>query len=495
MANFFKSLKVRINDLFKVIIAFLRENKLVINKVYFVSIIVYFFLVFLPNITTRTPFAAFFNAGITKVIYRIVIALLFGFVSFAAFFANKVKINKILIFSLLGFFVFLIFASLFNLSPVTSTPYYNNYHEKVIVIGTIGVIDLLSYYGNLLFSYIFCFALFTCIPLILVEKDRFLILIDSFIIIMIVLCLLSYILDFRLYISALRFNYNQYGSKDISSLFPSKNSFGVFLFQGVAAALIAFHYRQQAKYRFIYIIVSILFSLTLVFTLCKDAIFALFVFTTIYLVYFLGKQSKKIKDYVAIGVFGIFVLLILILVILIACQKSLGSNSSFKKIYYFLGANPVSGSDNALLGRLEMIAVFHLGISGFHYVLGYGHAFETHAYIWSLTYRGAGNGNLHNSFLYMYGTGGLFYMLFYIGLIAYMGFLIFKTRKDDKKVFYLLFALLIAHTFYSFFESSILFLSGSSATTLLSILFFTLIHKHVENVMSIQQTSFCEVNV
>lgn len=475
-------------------ISFLRSKQRVINKIYFISIIVYFFLVFLPNLTTSTPLSPIFNEGITKILYRVIIALAFGAISLMAFCANKIDVNRILLFSLLGFLLFLIFGTLFNLKSI-STYYYNNYYEKVVITASTGIVDVLSYYGNLAFSYVFCFALFTCIPVVMLEKNRFLYLLDFFAILMLVLCFVSYIKDFKLYIAALKFDYNQYGSKDISSLFASKNAFGVFLFQGIVASLIAHHFRQTSKYRFVYIIASIIMSITIVFTMCKDAIFALALFIIVLFCYFFKKANKKKRDIAFIIIWAIIVFVSLTLFIILLNQDNLIDNSFFKKLFYFLGANPVNGNDNALLGRLEIVIVFFMGISGYHYLVGYAHSLPSNAYIWTLTYRGAGNDNLHNTFLHMFGTGGILYFLFYISLLCYVYRLVFKEKNIDRKVFFLLLGLLISHTFYSLFETSILFLSGSSATMLLSIILMTLLKTVIDNAEAKTSNAYCEVSI
>lgn len=494
MSKFFSAFKNKILGLASRFSAFLQGKKEIINKAYFIVVIVYFVLVFLPNITTNTPLSSFFNAGMSKVIYRVVLALSFGAISFAAFIANKIAINRIFAILLIGFFVFLIIGSFFNLKPVTAY-YIDNYYEKVVIKSTTGIINLLAYYGNLAFSYVFCFALFTCIPYVLNEKKRLIVFLDCFIAIILILCFISYFKDFKLYISAIKFDYNQYGSRDISSLFASKNAFGVFLFQGAVAALIAHHYRQDFKLRFLYIIISSQFCVTILFTMCKDAIFTLILFVIVFFIYFVKKPNKKVLDIVSICIWGLTLALSLFVVFLIFNQHNLSNNSFFKKIYYFLGANPVSGNDNAFFGRLEIIIVFFMGIRGIHYIFGYGQALPVNAYIWSLSFRGEGNENLHNSFLHVFGTGGILYFLFYIAIIGYVFYYITKIKKTDKKSFYLLLGLMVAHTFYSLFETSIIFLSGSSATMLLSIVVVSLLKRHPIELPQSTKKTCLEVNI
>ena len=451
-------------------------------------------MVFLPNITTSTPLSSFFNEGITKILYRVFIAISFGVISFGAFFANQIEINKLLMYLLFGFLAFLIFGSFFNMSPI-SISHINNYYEKVTIISKTGIIDVLTYYGNLAFSYIFCFAAFTCIPIVMKDKNKFLWLLDIFIAVMLILCLISYVKDFELYIAVFKLDYNQYGAKDISSLFPSKNAFGVFLFQGVASALIAHHYRQNSKFRFLYLISSSIMGLTLLCSLCKDAIFALGLFIIVSFIYFLLKKQKTKKDYICIIIWSFIVFVVFVVAILVLNQSAFSNVPLLKKIYLFLGSNPVNKNDNALIGRLEIVAVFFLGISGFHYLIGYGQALPANTYIWTLTYRGEGNDNLHNTFLNMFGTGGILYLAFYLLILFYLFSLIFKTRKGDQKLFFLLFGLLSAHTFYSLFETSVLFLSGSSATMLLAIIFVTLLYKQAHNNILKGRESFYEVTI
>lgn len=473
---------------------FFIDKKNTINKIYFVSIVVYFFVVFLPNITTGSPLSSFFNEGITKIIYRVFFAVSFGFISIVAFIANDIRLNRLTFFTLLGFLIFLIVGALFNLAPI-STAYINGYYEKVIISYSTGALDIITYYGNLLFSYIFCFALFTTIPLIMKDKARLSILLDLFIVTMLILCFISYIKDAKLYYSVLKLNFNQYTNEGISSLFASKNSFGVFLYQGIICSLIAHHFRQQSKYRFLYLIAVSLFSITLIFTLCKDAIFALAIFTIVFLIYLFRKKQKRVIDYALILFWVVLSCLILFLIIALLNQESFKEIPFFKRIYDFMGANPVSGHDNAFIGRLEIVVVFFLSISGIHYLVGYGHALPSNAYIWSLTYRGEGNENLHNTFLHIFGTGGILYFAFYIFMIGYAFYLIFKNRSNDKKIFYLLFGLLASHIFYSLFETSVLFLSGSSATMLFSIILVSLINRDSLKRNIASSNIYCEVTI
>lgn len=491
--SFFANIKIKCANVLTKFADFCCTHRKNINFVYFISIIVYFFLVFLPNITTNTPLS-FINFGIIKIIYRILIAIIFGIISVFAFFANRIKANKLLIYFLIGFFVFLLIGSLFNLKSTTAV-YFDNYYEKVVITSSTGLVDLLTYYGNTGFSYIFCFALFTCIPVVLNEKKRLLILLDSFVILMSILCVVSYIKDFNLYVAAIKFDYNQYGMKDISSLFASKNSFGVFLFHGLVVALVSHHYHPNFKYRFLYLVAASTFFITLFFTLCKDAIFAAAIFIIVFFVYFVSKKIKKKRDYIFVSLWLLLLVFVLTLLMIIIFQQQLIDDPFFKKLFYFLGANPVNGNDNALFGRLEIVLVFFVSISGIHYLVGYGHSLPGNAYIWSLTLRGEGNENLHNTFIHMFGTGGVFYFIFYIFLLIYVFKLTFRIKFIDKKIYYLIFGLLLSQIFYSLFETSILFLSGSSATMLLSILLITLLSQVIDNKAMVKDNSVCEVTI
>ncbi|MFA5503091.1 MAG: hypothetical protein WDA35_01730, partial [Bacilli bacterium] len=77
--------------------------------------------------------------------------------------------------------------------------------------------------------------------------------------------------------------------------------------------------------------------------------------------------------------------------------------------------------------------------------------------------------NVHNAFFSILGEKGILYLLFYIGLFIYNFYFLFKNQKNDV-VIKIAIAILISFIFGSFFESTQLYISGSSGSVLVSIL-------------------------
>ncbi len=447
----------------------LKTHREGLNSCYIFVVLAYFLVVFLPNITVSIPVLSVINTGFAQIIYRVVFAILFGAYTLLLVFINKIQIERKVLYVFCAIFFILFISVFFNLYSL-QTVSYNNYYEKVYTTAMVGIIDTFSYIGNIFISIIFTLSLFTVLPSVAKNRNQYFLVFEIFVYIMAALCLLSFVIDFKLYLSFFRFKIASYDENGISSLFASKNAFGEFLFQGLMVSTFL-SVQESGKKRTLFAIFAVLFFFVTIATLCKNAIFASALFLLVYSLYYITNRTKFYKkalfSLIAIFVFLLFVLIFLFLVI-----QPDKNNKLFKSIYTLLGSNPVAGGDTSLGGRFKIIGVFFAHASFTKLFVGYAQALPNHVFMWTFAETGGnyGNSNLHNSYLHVLGTGGFVYLIFYLCLIAYIFYILSKFPKKENQTKYVLLGILISYLFYSLFETSMLVFSASSATFIISLL-------------------------
>ena len=421
----------------------------------------YFFGVFISNIVSLSPaLNTFFTAGFSKFAWRAAVALIYGAYIIFVVVIFKIKLNKeLLLISGLVLSTALI-SPFFNLKPL-NTQYIDQWFRLVQVQIKIGFLEILSYYSELFFGFLFLFSLFFVLPTLFRKTKLPFIVFYVLVFIMIIACIFSYVTEFSKYLHPVASAYND----NISSFFTSKNSFGIFLYQAVLISVymifvggINFQNKFKGKARILWIsgwsFAAFLFFITLIFTLNKNSIATTLIFLILLPLFLLYKRSMPKKQ--KIFLFGSYAGVLILSMILVLAVPRINS----------MALNLFDSST----GRNELVRIFFRNLNGAQIFVGYGHSFRFHLYVWSSNF---GTyiifDNVHNAFFSILGEKGILYLLFYIGLFIYNFYFLFKNQKNDV-VIKIAIAILISFIFGSFFESTQLYISGSSGSVLVSIL-------------------------
>jgi hypothetical protein len=129
---------------------------------------------------------------------------------------------------------------------------------------------------------------------------------------------------------------------------------------------------------------------------------------------------------------------------------------------------------SSVQGRADVVRLFFKNLDGPQIFLGFGHSFGMHIYSWSfMSGRYVIVDNIHNAFFTVLGQGGILYLAFYVGLIIYAFYLLVE-RRNNLLYFVISGSVLVSFLFSSLFESTQLFISGSSGSVLMSLMIVSL---------------------
>lgn len=427
----------------------------------------YFVGTFISNIVSwNALLQAFFTSGATKLVWRGLVALIYGGFMIISFIVLKPKIDKrLFVISALAF-MFLLISPLFNLTPI-SFSVIDQWFRLVSVDINIGFVEIVGYYLDTLFSLVFLLSLFFVVPTFVKEARYPHLVFYVFLGIMACCCLISYVTELPIYINILKGDNNAY-EEAIKSIFPSKNAFGAFLSQAVIIAVYMLvrittgksSIKNVIMQRIVIAVWSILaggFAVTLIFTFNKNGIGTMLVFGVAIVGFILLKKFLDSKDKASrrrIGIISIVYGAILIggFVFVVSYPRLLDTLLA------------------SVEGRNHVVKLFFNNLDGERILVGFGHSFGYYIYAWSFM---AGRyiilDNIHNAFLTVLGQGGILYLAFYLGLIIYSFYSLFK-RRNDQLFFVVSSSILVSFLFASLFESTQLFISGSSGSSLMSLL-------------------------
>jgi len=425
-----------------------------------IALCFYFFGTFISNVVTLSPVLhAFFTGGVSKYIWRAIMALLYGAYIVFASIVFKIKFDRrLLVLSIFVLFMVLV-SPLFNLQPL-HTEYIDQWYRLVRIDVNIGFIEIMGYYGNAFFSFLFMFSIFFVLPTLFRKSKTSFIVFWFFVAVMLIACLYSYSVELQKYLNFKSVAYDD----DIRSFFPSKNSFGSFLFHAFLISVYmifiegpSFQTKFTESNRHIWSVgwslLSALFLITLIFTLNKNSIGAAILFLFLLPLALLVKRTRSKKFNIAL--FSSYALVIAIAIILILDIPSI--------------RNIFVGLFESADGRNDLVQLFFINFRGAQIFTGFGHTLSYRLYLWS---NNIGTyiimNNIHNAFFTVLGEGGVIYLAFYIGLIVYNFAILFKQRANILSR--IAATILIAFIFSSFFESTQLYISGSSGSSLISIL-------------------------
>ena len=444
-------------------------NKEKIIGCYVFVLLAYFIITFIPNITVSTPLASFFNIGLTKILFRALAAVLFFAYSAIVIYVARISFKNRVVYAVGICTIILTLSAFINISTLRFE-YINMYYELIVMTVHLGIVETLSFIFDAFFGLFFFVVVFVVIPKIYDDHlVKLRLVFRTFVFIMLGLSLISFIHDANDYKAIFTLTYSPYNEEGISSLFASKNAFGAFLMQGVMVSVLLVSREKNKILQVIYIVCIVLFSFVMVMTLCKDAILGTLVFAFVCLIKLIREKNtvKNVIGMVFVGILSAIFILFLLILFIEPLRKNI---DFFAKIYQFFGANPVTGKENSVEGRFGIVKQFFSNIASMRFFIGYGQALPSYTYYWTFkTLAGTGNDNLHNSFLYVLGSGGIVYLGVYLFLIWQCFFNIFKMRVASKDgLYFSLIGILAGFMIYSFFETSVLFVSGSSGTMILS---------------------------
>lgn len=440
----------------------------IIGRYVFV-LLAYFIITFLPNITVSTPLAPFFNGGITKILFRAVAALAFFAYSAIVIYVGKITFKNRIVYAVAICTIILTLSAFINISTLRFE-YINMYYELIVMTVHLGIIETFSFILDAFFGLFFFVVVFVVVPNIYEDHiTKLRLVFRTFIFIMLGLSLISFIHDANDYKAIFTLTYSPYNEEGISSLFASKNAFGAFLMQAIMVSIFTISREKNRVLKVVFIASVVLFSFVMFMTLCKDAILGTLVFAFVCLIKLIKDKNnvKNIIGMIFIGILSAVFILFLLILFIEPLRKNI---DLFAKIYQFFGANPVTGKENSVEGRFGIVKQFFSNIASMRVFIGYGQALPSYTYYWTFkTLAGTGNDNLHNSFLYVLGSGGIVYLGVYLYLIWKCFSNIFKMRVASKDgLYFSLIGILAGFMVYSFFETSVLFVSGSSGTMILS---------------------------
>lgn len=442
------------------------KHKKGINNAFAVILFLYFVVVFLPNISGTIPGLNLINQGVIKIAYRVFFAILFSIYMLMCFLANEIKISHkfLSIFCFLTFIIFLSF--LINIKSqivITPDPQYADQYARMHEIRySLGLINALSYIGDELFVLVLFFAMCAVFPTVLRETKWAMLPFYGFLLIMLILVAYTFMNsnDLEGYKRILHLNFASAYAEDMKSLFPSKNAYGLFLMESVLIS--GFLYSNSHKKLFL--ISMMFFYVASLFPLMKSGILCSTVFILIlWFKNLLNFKKHKVFNIVTLSIFGVLLLTLIFIFIVGPMNKV----SAVTKLYNFIVKSETS-SDS----RTYLVDVFFNYTKTVQMFFGYSYTLGPQIFCWTkmLDPTNAPLDNLHNTFLMVYGSGGIFYLIVYVGIMVYVLYRIYRSRTKLPMVFFSHIGMIVAFVILSFFESQPLFLSGSSGSFLISVI-------------------------
>jgi hypothetical protein len=453
--------------LIKKINSALIQHKEKFNKAIPFVLLCYFLCVFAPHFTVisrQVPFLFSLFTGSYQLFYRGGVAILFFIFMFVLLLANEIRIDRkhIFIVSLIFLFVFI--------SPIINIPNYYLYTEYVtpfvnVLTKTtieVGIKDIVSYYGEAITSILFLFSFTYIIPRSVSNESTFKLLPITFILLTSLCCIYSLIFEWKVYIDTIN-NINNPYLRDISSLFASKNQFGFTTFLSAVLCLFLLRFlpiekgKKNTIFKILLITFCAVFSIFTILIMSMNSILALFSFLIVFA--FMQFRHIKNKSSMIISMLAFFLtgLLVVILFLNVPLLKSTIIGNIFSSFF------------NAFLSRFYVSTLIFSVFKFQNVIFGFGPSL---IYLQALVTASIGTaivGDIHNSYITLLGSSGLFYLLFYLFLVVIIFEVILKQFQKRRNHVIIL-GLLISFLIYSLFESPYLFLSGASNTFLINLL-------------------------
>lgn len=239
------------------------------------------------------------------------------------------------------------------------------------------------------------------------------------------------------------YNY-QYAAK---SLFEHRNSYGAFLFIGLVASL---YLNYICPKWFTYLVTGFIY-LNLIFTLCKTALLlgALLILSYLIIRFILTFNDHKKRNLITLSIFVLFLVVGIVLVLTVPILKD-GFTSIFLK---FSNKNSemrfdIQKTSLSILSPIDII--FGKGVTIYSKEVGS-----------VLMSKGFGTTFTHNGYIYLLGSFGIFGLILFTLLLAFVIYNAAKLFKKDMWLSFLTLITLLSILVYSMFEEHILFMPNN----------------------------------
>ena len=285
-----------------------------------------FLIAFLPNIFGKLGINV---SQILLILFRAIGSSIFvAYTLLVLVSSGQIKNNKRIIIFFFSIFIFVLVIPLFRFGTLLKYQYiepyyYKNYH----VTFNFGFSDILTYYVTAAFNVFFAFSLFTILKDNYKKSKYYLLPFYLFIGVILVSVVYSLLTEGKYYILFLKGN----DTLKISSLFPSKNAFGLFLFQAFVIDIFLFS-EIRKRIRYLFIPVAVLFFVITFFSGCKTALFADIIFVLFGLNHYVF-ANKKVKKFTSISIIVLCSSFICFFILFFAVP-SFHQSGILKSLYY-----------------------------------------------------------------------------------------------------------------------------------------------------------------
>ena len=447
-----------------------KSNNTLINMAPY-AICICFLIAFLPNIFGKLGLNL---SQIVQIAFRAIGSLVFVIYSLLLWIScGRVKNCKksIVLFSVVIIFVLII--PFFRFGTLLEFEYLEPYYYKLFhVTFTFGLIDILTYYVTAVFNMFFAFSLFVILKDYYKQAKHYLLPFYLFVSLMLICVFYSLIIERNYYILFLK-------GKDtlkIASLFPSKNAFGLFLFQAFVVSLYLFS-QIRKRHRYLFIPIAVLFFIVTFFNGCKTALFADLLFLLFGLNH-LSFTDRHMRKGVSFSILAFSTAFVCAFVLFFAIP-SFHQNGILKTLHFRITKGLETDS------RIGIYSSYfdHFTLKGF--LTGYTYQTRAHIFYWtSETTIFTDVQDMHNSFLQILTTYGVIILILYLSMFVY-AFYITQHKTEKNLANSVIFAILISTLMYTFFEDIQIFMSGSANSFLLSLITICCIERTNNEVIEI----------
>lgn len=372
----------------------------------------------------------------------------------------KIKWNWLIIFTFTLFMTFICIL----LSPSTyDYSYVADLYKVVHVIhlesssGRTAVMFLSS-----IADFIFAFCIMFVLPFVINDKKKLLFLLIPIVIIGVLECGYSAIVEKDKYLYMFNHPDDPYGgyNNGVGATFGNKEDWGSFLIVAISASVASFFFVKELKQKTLIrigLIVSVLImSVFVVISLCKTAILALILIT---LTLLLGVVVTSFFNNFRNGI-----ILSCVFVLLIAFVSAfLASNGFgvpiFGKIAKYINNLIINRTDHALSGRTSLWLNYMENVRGYNLFFGMG---KNHVNNYTHYLAKEGQSGIHNGLAYFFASYGLIGFTIFISLLFVVIWRIIQTWRIDKMQMFLFFALLLGVFSFVLAEGEVLIVSSST---------------------------------
>lgn len=445
---------------------YLRNNSDRINKIVPYFLLTYFVFICFPYIFARVP--ALNNVFTNSTIAFI---LRFGFLGLYTLFgivvmiSNRLKVNWIVVIS--SFILLLLFVLTAIISPCEII-YYSFYFTGKISVNSysLGVYANLVHIARFGGDLVFFFFLFCAYPYTFKERNQFTYVLLPAIIIGVIGVLYSLIFERSSITTVL----NGGNPELVKSIFHSKNAYGIFLFNGAAATTFVFFADSRRWTKFLAILLPIFLIMSFIIN-CKLAAICILILLVLSYAYAVFRYFRT-RPYFSYTLLAILIVLSLG-ILLIFVIPSLHNSGFLAKIYDKVISSLSDFDIRSFLGRMNEWAMVPRMTNGIYRWIGFGTATGYQLITAYTSINGAtssGVYDLHNAYVDFYAYHGIIGCIILGLFYIYIGYLIYKLFRKNKSMALLVSMIFFVSILFGMAETYRLFLSMSANTFALNVM-------------------------